>query len=109
MFGLLLWFGAFLLGLVLAAAFGKTWLRVYGLWGLGLLLGFLVVLAIYLNEPPDFAHANGTEGQMYLGRWWDPNFALLLTGFGYFGWAVGVGVGAFGRFLIGTAPKQVPK
>ena len=86
-----------LLGVALGAAFAKGWLSTYALFGLGLLVGFGVVLAAYLSSPADFQHSNGTEGQEFLGRWWDPEFVVTLTAISYCLYLVGLGVGVFGR------------
>jgi hypothetical protein len=87
------------LGMVLGAAIAKGWVSSYALFALGLIAGFGVVLIAYLTSPPDQAHSNGTEGQQFLGRWWDPAFVVVLTAIGYVIYLVGVGIGAFAREL----------
>ena len=87
-------------GVVLGAVFAKGWLSTYALFGVGLLLGFGVVLAAYLTSPRDQAHSNGTEGQQFLGRWWDPAVVIIVTALGYVLYLVGLGIGVFSRELI---------
>jgi hypothetical protein len=91
----------FLFGLVLGAAMARGMWSVYGLLGLGLLIGFFVLLAIYLDAPPDFEHSNGDEdGGMYFGRWWELPFDAFLVGISYVCYLVGIGLGALGRALV---------
>jgi hypothetical protein len=86
-----------LLGAVLGAVFPKA----YPLLGLGLLIGMGVVVWAYLASPPDALHANGTEGEQFLGRYWEPGWVFFVVGVGYVLYLVGVGVGAFTRELVG--------
>jgi hypothetical protein len=89
-----IWLGEFVLGPVLGAAFARGMLRTYALFGLGLLIGFLVLLAAYLTAAPDFAHSNGcSDCQMFLGRWWEPEFVAFVAGFGFLVFLLGIGVG----------------
>jgi hypothetical protein len=101
----LVWLGApFLLGALLGAALARGWLSTYSLFGLGILIGFFVLLAIYLNAPPDFEHSNGDEdGGMYFGRWWELPFDAYLVGIGYFCYMLGMGVGVLVRVLVRAA------
>jgi hypothetical protein len=62
-------------------------------------LGLGLVLSAYLSAPPDALHADGIEGEQFLGRYWEPGFVLILPGTGYVLFLVGVGVGAFTREL----------
>lgn len=99
---MLVWLGApFLLGAVLGAAFARGWRSSYVLFGLGVLFGFLFVLGVYLNAPPDYQHSNGDEdGGMYFGRWWELPFVTYLAVIGGFFYLLGVGVGALVRGLF---------
>src|SRR6266852_5804852 len=99
---LLVWFGGpFLLATILAAVLAKSWLRAYLLFALGLLIGFGFVLAAYLRAP---THFNGCEDcEQSFGRWWEPNFIIILAGVGYFFWMLGIGLGAFLNVLARSA------
>jgi hypothetical protein len=93
-------FGApLLLGAVLGGFFARGFTRTYAVLGVGLIIGVAVVLAAYLSSPPDFEHAKGTEGEQFLGRYWDPALVVILVGVGYVLYLVGVGLGAFTRAL----------
>ena len=100
MWGVIFFIAPLALGAVLGAAFARGMLGTYGLFALGLLLGFGILVLAYLTSPPDYQHSRGTEGRQYLGRWWDPDFVLMLTGIGYFLYLVGIGLGAFVRELV---------
>jgi hypothetical protein len=96
------WLGAFLLGALLGGVFARGWLRTYGLFALGLLIGFFFVLAVYLNAPPDYAHdpTGCSDCEEYWGRWWEPSFVVFLAGIGYFAYLLGIGIGAATRGLM---------
>jgi uncharacterized membrane protein len=98
------WLGALILGAVLGAAFARRAARVYGLFGLGLLIAFLFVLAVYLSAPPDFQHDSSgcSHCEQYWGRWWEPSFVFFLAGVGYLSYLLGIGVGAGVRALLGA-------
>jgi hypothetical protein len=87
------------LGMAFGAVFARGWVSCYALLALGLVVGFGFVVIAYLTSPPDQAHSNGTEGQQFLGRWWDPAFVVVLMAIGYVIYLIGVGVGAFAREL----------
>jgi hypothetical protein len=99
----LVWLGGpALLGAALGAALAKGWLRTYGLFGLGLVIGFGVVLAAYLSSAPDAEHDSSgcSNCQQFWGRWWEPKWVFFLTGTGFFVYLIGIGVGAGGRNLL---------
>jgi hypothetical protein len=102
----LIWLaGPFLLATVLAFAIGKGWLRTYMVLGVGVILAFGFVVAVYLGSPPDYQHSEGAgDGEMFLGRWWEPGWIFFVAVIGYLCWIVGVGVGAFGRVV--TRPRS---
>ena len=87
------------LGAALGAAFARGSASTYAVFGLGLILGFGVLLAAYLSAPPDALHANGAEGEQFLGRYWEPG-VFVLVGLGYVLYLVGVGLGVFTRELV---------
>jgi hypothetical protein len=100
MWGVIFLVAPLALGAVLGAAFARGMLRTYVLVALGLLLGFGFLVFVYLSSPPDYQHSQRTEGRQYLGRWWDPDFVLMLTAISYFLYLVGMGLGAFVRELV---------
>jgi uncharacterized membrane protein len=93
--------GPFALGALLGAALASGWLRVYALFGLGLLIGSSFVLAVYVSSPQDRQHdSSGCSHCVQLwGRWWDPVWAFLVPGIGYFFYLLGIGLGAGAREL----------
>jgi hypothetical protein len=96
-----IFFGApLLLGVVLGAFLARGLVSTYALCGLGLLLGFGAVLVVYLTSPPDYVHSNGTDARQFLGRWWEPDFVVILTAIAYVLYLVGLGVGAFVREVV---------
>lgn len=102
----LIWLGGPLAVAVLLTAVGGAR---FGHWPWLLLVGVLLAAAVvfiaYLQAPPDYQHSNGTEGEMFLGRWWDPNWVVAIVGIGYFSWTVGVFVG-FALRLLGQRPVE---
>ena len=69
----------------------------YWLFLLGVLLGFAFVVVVYLTSAHDYASSDGIDGELFLGRWWDPTFTVLLAILGYIGWCTGVVVGLLVR------------
>jgi hypothetical protein len=98
----LVWFGGpFLFGLLLGALFARGVGQFYALLGIGVLVGFFFMLAVYLNAPPDYRHSNGcSHCEMFLGRYWEPTFVFLLASVGYVFYAVALGFGALARWLL---------
>jgi hypothetical protein len=93
-----IWLGGLVLGIILGWAFARGWRSVYGAFGLGLVLGFLIVLAAYLTADADSKSCSDCE--RFLGRWWEPQFVLFVVAIGYVLYLVGIGLGAFCRELI---------
>ena len=90
---------------MLAFATGSSWVRTYAVFGVGAILAFSFVVAVYLGSPPDYQHSPGDgDGEMFLGRWWEPGWIFFVAATGYLCWILGVGVGAFGRVL--TRPRS---
>ncbi len=106
----LVWLGApFLLGAVLGAGFARGTWSVCGLLALGALIGFFVVLGIYLNAPPDYAHSGGDgDGGMYFGRWWELPFVLTLVAVGYGAYLLGMVLGWLVRSLVRPPRTSTP-
>ena len=67
-----IWLGGLALGIILGWAFARGWRTVYSLFGLGLVLGFLVVLVAYLTA--DSNPNSCSDCELFLGRWWEPEF-----------------------------------
>jgi hypothetical protein len=64
------------------------------LLAVGLALAIVFIGWAYFTAPPDYAHSQGnSDGQMFLGRWWEPFFAVFLAGVGYLCWAAGTMAG----------------
>jgi hypothetical protein len=96
-FAALLFGPPFLVGFGLAFATRK-W-RVVVLIGVALAVAF--VLWVYLSAPHDFAHSEGdSDGEMFLGRFWEPGFTVFLTAGGLIGWLAGVGCGILIRLWL---------
>jgi hypothetical protein len=102
----LIWLaGPFLLATVLAFARGNSWVRTYAIFGVGVILAVGFVVAVYLGAPPDYQHSHSDgDGEMFLGRWWEPDWIFFVAGIGYVCWILGVGVGVFGRLV--TRPSR---
>jgi hypothetical protein len=90
--------GPLLVGVVLGALFGKG-RRFYALYGVGLVLGFLAVIGIYLSAPTHYDPFGCSECREHLGRWWEPDYALILVGIGYGCYLLGVWIGALARYV----------
>jgi hypothetical protein len=101
----LIWLaGPFLLAAVLAFLAGGGRIRTYVVLGVGVVFAFGFVLAVYLGSPPDYQHSQGDEdGEMFLGRWWEPSWIMLVATLGYLSWILGVGLGAFARVIASPA------
>lgn len=86
----LIWLGgpaalAALLTIVMRARWSRAHVVVFGI-GVALAVGF--VLLAYLQAPPDYEHSGGdSDGEMFLGRWWEPQFVAFLVFVGYVFWA----------------------
>jgi hypothetical protein len=61
---------------------------------IGVVLAFGFVVLTYYRSSHSYAGSQGDcDGEMFLGRWWEPKFTILLSLIGYFLWLVGVGAG----------------
>ena len=77
------------------------WGRAYIVFGIGVALAVAFVLAAYLRAPPDWQHSQGdSDGRMFLGRWWEPQFVAFLVVIAYMFWVLGVGAGFLIRFAL---------
>jgi hypothetical protein len=61
---------------------------------IGVALAFGFVVLTYYRSAHSYAGSQGdSDGEMFLGRWWEPTFTILLALIGYFLWLIGVGAG----------------
>ncbi len=109
MFALIVLAAPWLFGAVLGALFGRSGWRLLALVVLGVLLGFCLLLWAYLVAPPNYSQSNGcSDCEEYLGRWWEPNFVLVLAVLGNAAYLVGVGIGAAVGAILRAARKPRP-
>ena len=77
------------------------WERAYLLFVAGVVVALAFVVVVYLQAPPDYQHSQGDEdGEMFLGRWWEPQFIAFLAIIGYVLWGAGVVVGLLARGAV---------
>jgi hypothetical protein len=97
----ILYFGgvAGLAALLLSLAAGRTRRRVglLGLLGIGLAVAW--ILLAYVSANPSDQRPDCSDCRVYLGRWWEPGFVLLIVGANLVAWIAGVLVGAGLRSL----------
>lgn len=99
-------FVPFLSGLGLTVLL-HVWLRRGGLWAAltGVVLAVSVVLLAYFSAPRTYPQ--GTETELYLGRYWEPQFVGFIVAGGFVFWLMGVGAGialaSLARHLIALA------
>jgi hypothetical protein len=92
---------------VLAFLAGTGWARTYGVLCVGVIVAVGFVVAVYLGSPADYQHSQGDEdGEMFLGRWWEPGWIMFVAGVGYVSWIVGVGLGVFVRIIMSPEVKS---
>jgi len=82
----------FVVALVLTVAVGSTKRRRRRVALAGLLLAVAWLVVGYLASPTEPGHCS--DCAKYLGRWWEPWFALFVEGLALAGWLAGVGLGA---------------
>jgi hypothetical protein len=75
-------------------------------------LAFGFVVLTYYRSSHSYAGSQGdSDGEMFLGRWWEPAFTVFLALIGYVLWLVGVGAGiatAAGVSVVRTRRKASP-
>ena len=87
--------GPFALGLVTAVLTRLRWPQ-NGPWLVlvGAVLAFGFVVLEYYRSSHSFAGSQGdSDGEIFLGRWWEPEFTVLMAMVGYVIWLIGVGTG----------------
>src|SRR2546426_3893320 len=95
----LIWAAAGLIAFVLALGLGRTWRLAGTLVLLGLGLGVAWMVVGYLSATPSDQPRDCSDCSAYLGRWWEPGFAVFVIGLTFFAWALGALVGASIRRL----------
>jgi hypothetical protein len=86
--------GAGVTALVLGVALGGTWRRTLALLLLGLGLGVALLAAAYLTATPADQRQDCSDCYVYLGRWWEPGFAVFVIVLALIAWALGALVGS---------------
>ena len=77
--------------LVLALSLGTSRRRFAGLVLLGFSLSLVwFVLAYFMATPGDEPRPNCSDCGVYLGRWWEPGFAIFVIGTNLVAWMVGL-------------------
>ena len=80
----------------LATALTRTCWPKNGPWMalIGFVLAFGFVVLTYYRSSHSYAGSQGdSDGEMFLGRWWEPTFTIVLALTGYVLWLIGVGAG----------------
>lgn len=84
---------AWLVGFLLALALARTWRRTGGLALLGLCLALGSLAFAYFTATPSDQKQDCSDCYVYLGRWWEPGFALFFIGLTFTAWILGVLIG----------------
>ena len=76
-------------------AASRSWRHVALLIGLGAALAVGWILLAYFSANPSDERPDCSDCGVYLGRWWEPGFVLLIVGANFVAWVAGVlaGVG----------------
>jgi hypothetical protein len=80
--------------LLLGVALGGTWRRTTVLLLLGLGLGLASLAVAYLTATPSDQRQDCSDCYDYLGRWWEPGFAVFVIGLALIPWMLGLLVGS---------------
>lgn len=81
-------------GFVVALGTGRTRRRIAVLITLGAVLAFSWLLVVYFSAAPADESPHCSDCYVYLGRWWEPGFALFIIGANLAAWLAGVLLGA---------------
>jgi hypothetical protein len=100
----LIWGIAALVGFALALAFGRTWRRTGALVLLGLVLAVAWLVVGYFMATPSNQPRDCSDCYVYLGRWWEPGFAVFIIGLTLVAWALGVLLGSATRATTRRLP-----
>ena len=87
--------GPVVLGFVATALTRSRWPKNgRGMALIGVVLAFGFIVLTYYRSTHSYAGSqDDSDGEMFLGRWWEPTFTILLALIGYFRWLIGVGAG----------------
>lgn len=86
--------GAGVTALVLGIALRGTWRRTAALLLLGVGLGLALLAAAYFTATPADQRQDCSDCYVYLGRWWEPGFAVFVIVLALITWALGALVGS---------------
>ncbi|SRR6266851_998540 len=100
----LIWGIATLVGFALALGFGRTWRRTDALVLLGLALAVAWLVVGYLMAAPSDQPRDCSDCSVYLGRWWEPGFAVFIIGLTLVAWTLGVLLGSATRATTRRRP-----
>jgi len=101
-----IWAAAGLIAFVLALGLGGTWRRAGALVLLGLGLGVAWLVVGYFSATPSGQPRDCSDCSDYLGRWWEPGFAVFVIGLTSFAWVFGALVGASIRRLRSRTSRR---
>jgi len=79
---------------LLGVALGGTLRRTAALLLLGVGLGLALLVVAYFTATPSDQRRDCSDCYVYLGRWWEPGFALFVIGLALITWALGVLLGS---------------
>jgi hypothetical protein len=76
--------------LLLAVVLGGTLRRTAALLLLGVGLGLALLVVAYFTATPSDQRRDCSDCYVYLGRWWEPGFAVFVIGLALIPWVLGV-------------------
>jgi len=80
--------------LLLGIGLGGTLRRTAGLLLLGVGLGLALLVVAYFSATPSDQRRDCSDCYAYLGRWWEPGFAVFVIALALTPWALGVLLGS---------------
>jgi hypothetical protein len=99
----------FVVGLVATALIRIRWPKNGpGMALIGLVLAFGIVVWTYYHSAHSYAGSQGDEdGEMFLGRWWEPTFVITISLIGCGLWLLGVGAGIGITAILNAARRAL--